>query len=81
MARGLAARVAVALRSYSQLVANLVRILVVLFAGYLLFATSVFAEGTSGRNYNVGGLVMDAVYVLIIVAVAWSWRRTKSRTS
>lgn len=56
--------------------AHLLRVVVIVFGGLLLLTTQVFSAGPDGvRTYNIAGVVIDIAAVLMIVAIAWSWRR------
>jgi len=61
--------------------ANLLRVLVLIFAVLVLLLSSVFVEGADGvRSYSVGGVVTDVVAILVIAGVAWSWRNRRAST-
>jgi hypothetical protein len=61
--------------------ANLIRVVVLILASLVLLLSSVFVVGPDGvRSYDVLGIVIDVVAVLVIFGVAWSWRATRART-
>lgn len=51
---------------------NVVRIVVVLAAFAVLLVNPVVIERPSGRSYEPLGLAVDAVALIVLVAVAWS---------
>lgn len=55
------------------------RIVAILIALGVILVTPVIAESSSGRSYDLVGIVIDVVALAVIVAVVWSARPRRKR--
>ncbi|MGH2449953.1 MAG: hypothetical protein ACRDGE_01530 [Candidatus Limnocylindria bacterium] len=62
------------------MIANIVRIVLILVALLVLFVTALYVEGPAGREVVVTGLVIDLIAIAVIVGVVWSWWRSRRPT-
>ena len=63
-----------------NVVADLIRVVLLIFAGLVLLLSSVFVVGPDGvRSYDTLGIAIDVVAVLVIVGTVWSWRASRAR--
>jgi hypothetical protein len=60
---------------------TVVRILLALLALGTLFITPLWMEGPGGTEIVVVGAVIDLVALAVLVAVAWSWWRSRRPTA
>ena len=58
---------------------SILRVVIALAAVGLVAATVVFVTGPSGTSLDPNGVAIDAVAVIVLVAVTWSlWRDRRS---
>jgi len=63
----------------AAVLANIVRVVLLLIAIGVLFVTALYSESPDGtRRILTDGLVIDLIALAVIVGVIWSWWRSRS---
>lgn len=64
-----------------RLLWTIVRLVIAVLAGVVLFVAALFVETPSGTSIATSGAITDAIALVVLVAAVWSLWRDRERLS